>query len=138
MVSTRRSQIQVSRGRRGWIANVGSNPVGLLLLIRFPRDQVQCSGGLDRGPEAAEHLADRLLARSHPGNRPPILRRQATVLLNESPDGRERDLLAVACDVGDVVGRSLELVGAVLMPSPWVHKVNALNCVNACPCNAIS
>ena len=133
MVSTRRSQIQVSRGRSGWIANVGSNPAGLLLLIRSPRDHVRCSGALDRGPEAAEHLADRPLARSHPGNRPRILRRQATVLLNESPDGRERDLLAVACDVGDVVGRSLELVGAVLMPTPWVHKVNALNCVNACP-----
>jgi len=44
------------------------------------------------------------------------------VLLDESPDGLQCDLLAVACDVGDLVERSLELVRAVLMPTPWVHS----------------
>ncbi len=82
--------------------------------------------------------ANSVAPRSGPRNRPRILRRQATVLLNESRDGRDAISWRSPARSGDVVGRSLALVGAALMPTPWVHKVNALNCVNACPFNAIS
>ena len=78
----------------------------------------------DRILEASEPVADRLLCRAHPGGRPRTLVGHSPVPLDELPDRLEGLPVPVFVEGRNLVIADCELAGVVLMPPPWVHKLD--------------